>query len=230
MKKYRHIFFDLDHTLWDFEKNSEETIKEIYNTLDLQSRIESSFDLYKSFEKANRWVWDQYHKDLLGKEAFRSLRFDLALSEHNIKDEKLSILLSELYLKICPTKPHLLPDSIEVLSFLKKNYFLHLISNGFEEITMQKVETTSLKKFFQTITTPSQSGYKKPHELMFDFAIKKAGCLANESIMIGDDLEADVLGAKRFGMDCIYFNPNLIEHQEIVTFEIHSIKELLSIL
>ena len=229
MKKYNHIFFDLDHTLWDFEKNSEETIEEIYNKLDLQSRIKSAHELYKSFEKANRWVWDQYHKDLLGKEAFRSLRFDLALSEHNIKDEKLSLILSELYLKICPTKPHLIPDSVNVLTILKEKYILHLISNGFEEITMQKVETTLLQKFFQTITTPSQSGYKKPHKQMFEFAINAAGCIAGESIMIGDDLEADVLGAKRFGMDCIYFNPCQVMHQEDVTYEIKSINELLSI-
>ncbi len=230
MKKYEHIFFDLDHTLWDFERNSEETITEIYQKLNLQQRINSAIDLYRSFEKANRWVWDQYHKDLLGKDAFRSLRFDLALSEHNIKDEKLSIELSELYLKVCPTKPHLLPNSIEVLTILKEKYFLHLISNGFEETTLQKVETTSLKKFFQTITTPSHSGYKKPHGLMFDFAIKKAGCMAKDSIMIGDDLEADVLGAKSFGMDCVYFNPYQVEHKEVVTFEIKNIKELLEIL
>ncbi|MBC7389809.1 MAG: HAD-IA family hydrolase [Opitutaceae bacterium] len=230
MKKYKHIFFDLDHTLWDFEKNSEETIEEIYKKLELQSRIKSAHELYKSFEKANRWVWDQYHKDLLGKEAFRSLRFDLALSQHNIKDEKLSLILSEQYLKICPTKPHLIPDSILVLDFLSNKYTLHLISNGFEETTMQKVENTALKKYFRTITTPTHSGYKKPHELMFDFAIKQAGCNAKESVMIGDDLEADVLGAKRFGMDSIFFNPDGIAHQEVVNFEIKYIKDLIYIL
>ena len=119
---------------------------------------------------------------------------------------------------------------MEVLDALFNKYILHLISNGFEETTMQKVENTTIKKYFSTITTPTHSGYKKPHQLMFDFAIKKAGCLANQSVMIGDDLEADVLGAKRFGMDCIYFNPSGILHKEEITYEIRNISELLSIL
>ena len=230
MKKYEHIFFDLDHTLWDFEKNSEETICELFEKLNLKDRINSAFSLYKSFEKANRWVWDQYHKDLLGKEAFRSLRFDMALAENGITDPDLSLKISDLYVKICPSKPHLLPGSVEVLTSLSDKYVLHLISNGFEETTLMKVETTLLTKFFRTITTPTHSGYKKPHNLMFEYALSKAKCTANQSVMIGDDLEADILGARQYGMDAIYFNPSGSLHQETITHEIRQIKELLNIL
>ena len=230
MKKYTDIFFDLDHTLWDFEKNSQETIYELHSELNLESFTISASTLYLSFEKANRWVWDQYHKDLMGKEAFRSLRFEMALGDQGIKNEELSLKLSELYINRCPTKPHLIHGALTVLKILSEKYTLHLISNGFKETTMQKVESASIGNYFKTITTPTHSGYKKPHELMFDFALKNAGCHPNQCIMIGDDLEADVLGAKRFGMDCIYFNPSSALHTENVTFEIKFITDLLNIL
>ena len=231
MKTYQQLYFDLDHTLWDFERNSEETIAELYVSLKMEERgIPSARHLYESFQKANRWAWDQYHMDLLDKETLRINRFQIALAENGVDDEALSESMARFYLDVCPTKPHLVQGSIEILDYLAGKFPLHLISNGFAETTKMKVQNTPLSRYFHSVTTPTESGYKKPEMGMFLFALKQGNCLPEHALMIGDDLEADILGAQRCGMDQVYYNPEKKSHSAKTTYEIHSLDELKRIL
>ncbi len=227
MKTYHHLFFDLDHTLWDFERNSEETISELFQELKMAERgVVSAKSLYQSFERANRKAWDLYHQNLMDKETLRISRFVTSLKENGVQDEELAEKMAQLYLKICPTKPHLFPNTVEILDFLVEKYPLHLISNGFSETTLMKVQNTVLHKYFKSVTTPTHSGYKKPEREMFEFALLQGNCQPQHAIMIGDDLEADILGAQRCGIDQVYFNPEKKSHQIEVTFEIENLVEL----
>jgi len=231
LKRYEHIYFDLDHTLWDFERNSEETISELYLSLKIEEKgVQSARHLYESFEKANRWAWDQYHLDLLDKETLRINRFEIALAENGVQDKDFSETLAWHYLNICPTKPHLVDGTLEILEYLVDKFPLHLISNGFDEITQTKVDNTSIRKYFKSITTPSNANHKKPENGMFQFALSQANCIPEKALMIGDDIEADILGAQRCGIDQVLFNPNKRKHGIKSTFEIFSLNELKTIL
>lgn len=232
MKKYQHIFFDLDHTLWDFERNSEETISELFHELKMAERgVASAKSLYLSFERANREAWDLYHLNLIGKEELRISRFIRTLAENGIPDHpELAEMMAQFYLAVCPTKPHLFEGSIEILDHLVSKYPLHLISNGFAETTEMKVKGSDITKYFKTVITPTHSGYKKPEKEMFLYALDLANCKPEQAIMIGDDLHADILGAKNAGIDQVYFNPNKKSHDLNVTFEISKLEELKVIL
>ena len=227
---YRHIFFDLDHTLWDFERNSEETIYELFEELRLASRIRSPKLVYTSFSKVNRFLWNEYHSDRISKEELRRRRFEMVLEQNGVRDESLAEKLSNMYIEICPHKPHLLPNALETLDYLHKKYTLHLISNGFQEVTELKLLGSSLQHFFKTVCTPSSCGHKKPEKEIFLYALNQAKANVQESIMIGDDLEADILGAKECGMHQIYFNPLCNTHSYQFTFEIKDMIELKKIL
>lgn len=217
--------------MWDFERNSEETIRELFHDLKMFERgVASAEGLYRSFERANREAWDLYHLDLIGKEELRISRFIKALEENGLSDPELAETMAQHYLAICPTKPHLLEGSIEILEYLFQKYPLHLISNGFAETTEMKVKGTAITKYFQTVITPTHSGFKKPEKEMFSFALKMANAKAEKVLMIGDDLQADILGAKNAGIDQVFFNPSKRSHDVSVTFEIRRLEELKSIL
>jgi putative hydrolase of the HAD superfamily len=232
LKKYQHIFFDLDHTLWDFERNSEETISELFHELKMAERgVVSARNLYLSFERANREAWDLYHLNKIDKEELRISRFSRTLAENGITDHpELAEMMAQFYLSVCPTKPHLFDGSIEILDHLVSKYPLYLISNGFAETTDMKVQASEITKYFKTVITPTHSGFKKPEKEMFLFALSKANCKPEQAIMIGDDLQADILGAQNAGIDQVFFNPNKKTHELNVTFEISKLEELKSIL
>lgn len=226
MTTYRHIFFDLDHTLWDFERNSEETIHELFDELKLAPILSSPASIYNSFSQVNRYLWHEYHFDRITKEELRKRRFEMVLEQNGLKDESLAEKLSEMYIEICPQKPHLLPHVKEILDYLQPKYTLHLISNGFQEITALKLRGSSLSHYFTTVSTPTSCGHKKPAKEIFLHALSLANAQTYNSIMIGDDLEADILGAKGCGIDQVYFNPFENNHQHHITFEIKDLKEL----
>jgi len=232
LKAYNHIFFDLDHTLWDFERNSEETISELFHELKMAERgVTSAKSLYQSFERANREAWDLYHLNQIDKEELRISRFIRTLAENGIPDHReLAELMAQFYLAVCPTKPHLFEGSIEILDHLVSKYPLYLISNGFSETTEMKVKGSDITKYFKTVITPTHSGFKKPEKEMFLYALAKANCSPEQAIMIGDDLQADIIGAKNVGIDQVFFNPNKKNHELSVTFEISKLEELKAIL
>jgi len=156
-------------------------------------------------------------------------RFEMSLADFGIIDSGISSGMAEDYVIVNPDKAFLFPYAIESLEYLAPKYPLHLITNGFQEVQEQKFNIARLDSFFKTVTTSEEAGIKKPEPEIFHFAMNKAGTTAIESIIIGDDLAVDVVGARNVGMDQVYFNTEGKRHKEEVTFEIKSLKELMDI-
>lgn len=230
--KYKHIFFDLDHTLWDFEANSHETLREMYTYHALDSRGIPGFEAFhQTYAAHNERLWDRFRKGYINRNDLRYKRFSMTLLDFKIGDEALCKTMSEQFLKLLPTKTALFPFTIEVLDYLtEKQYPLHLITNGFEETQLLKMRNAGIEPYFTHIITSETAGSLKPHREIFDYAISKAATTASASLMIGDALDLDIVGAYNVGMDQVYFNP-LVPAKEIQpTYTITSLRELKEIL
>jgi len=226
-----HIFFDLDRTLWDFDKNSQDTLTQLVKRFELKRRgVDSSEKFINKYKIHNERLWDLYRVDKITKEELRTKRFRLVLEEYGINDNQLAEDFGIAYVRESPLKTRLFPFAIEVLIYLHRKYKLHIITNGFKEVQHIKLEKSNLTPYFKTIITSEQVGVKKPNPQIFAYALNNTGAMAEESIMIGDDLEVDIIAAKIFGIEQVYFNPKKEKHQEQLTFEIHCLSQLMEIL
>ncbi len=219
----KHIFFDLDHTLWDFEKNSELTFKMLLQKHNIDVDFDKFIELYIPI---NAKYWEMYRKDEISQTQLRYGRleetFDLIGYQFN---NELIDLLSHDYIENLPKFNHLFEGAIEILDYLKTNYNLHIITNGFEEVQNHKINNSGISHYFLTITNSEKSGAKKPNPIIFNHALQLAKATKQNSVMIGDCIDADVNGALDFGMSAIYFN----EHQKTVSSAIHQISHLLEL-
>lgn len=230
-RKYKCIFFDLDHTLWDYETNSAETLLELYEEHDLLSKGVPSFqDFLNRFKTVNTDLWNLYDRGLIDSEVIRRERFKQILEPFNAYEPKLSEDLSREYLDICPCKGNLMPHAIEILTYLAEQYRLAVITNGFEEIQHQKLTAGNLHSYFDHIITSQKAGFKKPSREIFDCALQLNGVTNIEAVMIGDNLITDIGGAKNAAIDAVFLNTAEIVHNEILHFEIRSLEELRTIL
>ncbi|HNQ62148.1 MAG TPA: YjjG family noncanonical pyrimidine nucleotidase [Bacteroidia bacterium] len=230
-KTYRHIFFDLDNTIWDFEQNSREALIEIYHKHDLPRLGVKSVELFiDKYRERNEMMWEQYRLGTIDKTTLRDKRFALTFWDMGLDAEAAPAALADDYLSISPKKTILFPHAHEVLGYLAEKYKLHIITNGFEEAQSIKMQESKLLPYFEEVIISEHTGFRKPDNRIFEYALKKTMARAGESIMIGDGLEVDVLGALNAGMDAIYFNPEKKSHTEILTYEIKSLDELKSIL
>ncbi len=228
--RYKHIYFDLDRTIWDFDQNARETFRDIYQKYNLET-IFSKFDnFYDTYVEHNEQLWRDYREGKIKKTVLSYKRFALTLESFGVNDEKLAKQIAQDYITISPTKKRLFPHAHETLDYLHKKYKLYIITNGFNEVQFTKLKNSQLDKYFTKIFTSEDAGAQKPNPKIFENAIKSANARKVESIMIGDDLEADILGAKNYGLDQVYFNPFGKDHQEKITHEIVSLKELQEIL
>ena len=227
----KHIFFDLDRTLWDFEKNSHTTLLQLIKDFKLiEKGIDTAENFIKKYKIHNEKLWDLYRKDKIKKEVLRGKRFKLALAEYNIDDSVLAEQFGLAYIQKSPLKRSLFPFTNQVLLYLKSKYSLHIITNGFEEVQHIKLASSDLTQYFDVIVTSEQVGVKKPHARIFEFALEQANAKPDESIMIGDDFSVDILGAKKIGMQGIYFNPNKLALEDPVVDEISCLSELMILL
>ena len=225
-KKYRHVFFDLDETLWDFKRNSLEAIHDLISNRELDKRgFERAFFIER-YHHHNEFYWDLYRKGKITRQELRTVRWKTTLSEFDIHDEHLIRDLAEEYLQILPTKKNLYEDAREVLEYLKPKYSLHIITNGFEEVQIQKLETSGIASYFTHMITSERAGSQKPHREIFLYAFDLTGGSIHNSIFVGDSLELDIGGAKGVGLDHVLFNPEKIPHHENVMMEIHELREL----
>ena len=208
MPKYKHLFFDLDHTLWDFEKNARTSLVDIYAHFDLESRVNGAFeDFYRKYLYHNEILWSHYEKGKITADELKWRRMWRTLMDFKIADETLSKNISSKFLEILPTKKEVFPHTFEILKYLAdKNYRLHLITNGFEKTQWGKLKNSGLDGFFTHVITSEASNSMKPKKEIFEYAIKKAGASLPECIMIGDNLEADIQGAINAGMDAVFVN------------------------
>ena len=229
---YRHLFFDLDHTLWDFETNSKETLQDLYRRHDLHEQITPDFeDFFKVYSYHNKRLWDRYHHGCITQEELKWKRMWHAMFQFKISDELLSRQLSKEYLDILPTKKALFPYTIEILEYLtKKQYKLHLITNGFERTQWSKLFSSNIAHYFTEVITSEGANSLKPKKEMFEFAIARCNTQCCDSIMIGDNLDADIVGAMNVGMDTIFVNHIGEETTLKPTYTIYHLKELEEIL
>ena len=230
-KMIRHVFFDLDRTLWDFETNSHETLLELCNYYKLKEKGISDYeDFIKNYKYHNEKLWDLYRLDEISQKDLRRERFQRTLADFGINDFNLSEKIGENYIIICPRKNKLYPFAIEILEYLKEKYSLHIITNGFHKTQHTKLKYAKLRPYFNQIITSEKAGVKKPNPVIFDHALNLVKSTKEESIYIGDDLVVDILGCQDFGMKGIYFNPEKKEHKENVAFEISCLSQIKEIL
>lgn len=226
--KYKHLFFDLDHTLWDFDANAKATLQQLHIDLNLVDKGIHDFDLfYKNYLEHNEKLWVRYRNGYIKQEELRIKRMWLTLLDFKIADEELAKQLSELFLQLLPTRTIVFPDTTEVLQYLTdKGYQLHLITNGFESIQHGKLKNSRLDGFFKEVVTSEGSNSLKPQKEIFDYALRKTGATVEESIMIGDSIEVDIAGAIAAGMDQVHVNYNNVEQSLRPTYTITALKEL----
>lgn len=226
--KYRHLFFDLDHTLWDFDANSRQTLEELYETMSLEKKGVHDFNLfYKNYLLHNDKLWERYRNGLIKVDELRWKRMWLTLLDFKIADELLAKKMGAIFLDLLPTRKILFPYAKEILDYLiQKKYALHLITNGFEKTQHSKLKNSGLDGYFKEVITSEGSNSLKPHKEIFDYAFLKTGALKDESIMIGDSVEVDILGAINAGIDQVYVNHTNLEPSIKPTYMVHSLKEL----
>lgn len=226
----KDLFFDLDHTLWDFDKNAEETLSELFNLYKFENLGILSADTFiESYEVNNKKLWALYHNEHITKEDLRISRFKNTFEDLGIDGNLFPAAFEEDYIRLCPHKTNLFPHTHEILEYLQSKYDLHVISNGFKEASLIKLEKSKLQPYFKTTIISEVVGIHKPNPLIFEYAVNNAETQIDASVMIGDSLEADIQGAVNVGMDAIFFNPNKQEKPPIVKYSIESLKELAQI-
>ncbi|GAB3993476.1 YjjG family noncanonical pyrimidine nucleotidase [Spirosoma daeguense] len=229
--KYRHLFFDLDHTLWDFDRNSAECLNELFDTFHLADLGIASADIFSQhFININKKLWADYDKNIIEHAYIRQHRFPLVFQALGIDESTLKADLNAEYLKLLPYKPHLLESAREILDYLKDRYIMHIITNGFAEIQAIKMDSSEIAHYFTHVITSEKANAKKPDPMVFQYAMEISGTNASESIMIGDNYEADILGAKSVGLDTVFYNPQGQHFDDNATYDIRHWNELKAIL
>lgn len=232
MKKYKHLYFDLDRTIWDFEANSYETLADIFYKYNLQKNIENEDVFINTYKAHNKKLWDDYGLGRITKKELITKRFLVTLEDFDINKGSIFEIAKQMgidYITISPTKTKIFPYSHEALSYLKERYTLYVLTNGFRQVQTTKLKNCNLEKYFTKLICSEDAGTQKPKPEIFRYALKTVNAKKNESIMIGDDLNIDIIGAKKAGIDQVFFNPENIIHDEKPTFEINSLNDLLEI-
>jgi len=225
-KPYKHLFFDLDHTLWDFEKNSSETLFELYQHFELENKLNTLPEKFiQEYSKLNRKLWKLYDLRKIKKEELRTTRFNILFQQFRYKNEVLADEINHLYIETCPKKGNLIEGALDILQFAKNESNIHIITNGFQEIQRTKIEHSGLQTYIQELITSDNSGHHKPHPGIFRFGLQQTGAKLEESIMIGDNLITDIKGAKQIRMDHVFFNPDNTQKGRIKVQ--HEVKELI---
>ena len=208
MRKYNHIFFDLDHTLWDFDTNAKTSLTDIFEEFELHKKIDGEFDMfYQKYLHHNKILWERYQNGFINAEELKWRRMWRTLLEFKIGDEALSKSLSARFLEILPTKKELFPHTVEILNYLKeKKYTMHLITNGFEKTQWSKIQNSKIDHYFTHMITSEASNSMKPEKEIFEYALNKANATISESIMIGDNQSADIKGGIDAGIDTVFVN------------------------
>ena len=229
-RRYKCIFFDLDHTLWDYEFNSREMLLELHTAYNLLDKGIPFEDFHQHFKSINFRLWELYDRGLVNNEVIRFQRFKQVLENFKVYEEKLSADLSHEYLYGCPKKTNLVPYAKEILEYLFNDYSLTIVTNGFEEIQTVKLDSGKITDYFNHVITSQKAGHKKPAREIFEYALSVNNLQCHEVIMVGDNLITDIGGARNACIDTVFFNPGVVAHQEEVEHEIRCLSELQNIL
>lgn len=229
LKHIQHVFFDLDHTLWDLETNGRVAINELFAKYNLQETLQTTCDnFYHIYNQINYKLWQQYSLGKISKEELRHIRFYKTFLHFEYSNEHLSALMGEEYITIAPYKTALMPFALDILNYLNSRYSLHIITNGFKESQQIKLKSSGLEPYFKTIIISEDYGVAKPSKKLFNIALEQVNGVSETSLMIGDNYEADIIGAKNAGFATIYYNEfeNIGTQQSSHDYHIRSLLEL----
>ena len=237
---YKDLFIDFDDTLYDTKGNAIIALGELFQDLGFNRYFKTLEDFTVPYWKTNLELWEQYahgeiSRDYLMVERFRRPLAEgfVSENEHFDPSAKYCLEVSNHFLSLCAVKPGVVDGAHELMDYLKKKgYRLHMCSNGFEEVQYKKLRASSLLDYFDTIVLSDAAGANKPSRQFFDYALHKTGASPETTVMIGDNYGTDILGAKAAGLDTIFFNrkPDTFKDSEEATFEVKSLKEIMSIL
>lgn len=212
----RHIVFDLDHTLWDYERASEETLQELFDEYALYHYCEHFEIFLRVFRQVNHLLWQAYNQGQIGQEALRRVRFVHIFERLGIPLDRAEDFGKDYVLR-CPHKPYTLPYVPEALKELQaQGYLLHVLTNGFADVQYIKLRAAGIESFFHTIVTACRAGAAKPQAGAFRYFLEHAGCRPEQCLMVGDNWEADVWGARQAGMHSLWYNPKRLAAPEAV--------------
>ncbi len=230
-KKYQHLFFDLDRTLWDFNANSKIVLEQLYRDYQLQTYFGSFLFFYSRFEYHNNKLWQIYYRQGITKEKLVYQRFYITLKEAGYDDLDIAKTIAADYLTLSPLQTKLFPFVHETLQALKQRGLqLYIITNGFTQVQTKKLANCNLQQYFTQMITSEEVGVSKPDIAIFQYALNKANATSANSLMIGDDLKTDIGGARNAGIDQVYCNYQQQNHQENPTYEISNLQMLLNLL
>lgn len=233
MSKYQYIFFDLDHTLWDFEQNSKNTMAQMFELFQFNEQwgIPDFESFYEVYHAHNERLWQRFRMGHIKRNDLRWKRMWHTLLDFKIGNTQLANEMSVAYLEILPNQKVLMPYALECVSYCAQKYPLYIITNGFETTQLQKLYHCKLQSYFKELISSEKASSLKPHKEIFDYAMRKAGAQdPSQCIMIGDAAEIDILGAHNAGWDTVHFNPLKDKSSELATYEIQHLKMLLDIL
>jgi len=229
-RKYKHLFFDLDRTLWDFNQNSKLALTDIMYHYGLVNEQLTPEHFYATYCRINDRFWALYREGKMPKEKLRRDRFIEALGEYGIHDDSLAEKISQDYITFSPRQTMLVHGTLETLDYLVQQYSLYIITNGFDDIQYHKLNNSGLAKYFTRTFTSEQVKSSKPEREIFAYALSSVNARKEESLMIGDDLEVDIAGAAGYGIDQVFFNPEGLSHNLHPTYEIRQLTELKTLL
>ena len=229
---YKHVFIDLDDTLWDFRANAKSSLHTIFDHLDLNAYFADFEDFFRIYRKRNLELWEQYGKGEITKDYLQAERFRYPLLQTGIKNEELAEKMGKMFLELLPERIILIPHARELLDYLSAKYTLTIISNGFSELQYQKLNNSGISHYFAHVVLSEDAGALKPDRKIFDLALKLNHAKAEECIMIGDIFQADVAGAQNAGIDQIFFNRHKQEltANQTATYVVNSLEEIFEIL
>lgn len=229
--KYKHLFFDLDGTLWDLYQNTRDAFGILFDQLDIQWSKED-FELFvKRYFHHNEIVWKLYRENKIEKEVLRTIRFRHTFDDVGMKvDDDFILKFADDFIDICPRQPHLIHGAMDLLQTFHGVVPMHIITNGFKEVQQVKLTAGGIGHFFEHIVNSEDCGIRKPNRGIFDYAMQLSKARPEESLMIGDDWEADILGARDYGMDTAWLKTHESRHNYKPHFTVSDMSEMKAIL
>ncbi|MEQ8905408.1 YjjG family noncanonical pyrimidine nucleotidase [Ekhidna sp.] len=225
MREIKHIFFDLDHTLWDYDRSAQETLTEIYGQLEMSNTSISVKKFINTFYEVNDKLWMKYNNGLVDREYIKNERFNEIFATSGIDVAK-SKMASSYFLSNCSLKPYLMDDALTALNYLSNRYELHIITNGFLDAQNRKLSSSGIDKYFKVMVTSECIDSRKPSPEIFEYSLSLAGASKSDSIMIGDNPRTDIHGAREFGMKTVFYDPSG-RKKSLADYTIRSHMELL---
>lgn len=226
----KHLIFDLDDTIWDYQENSKEALQELYEVYNLLDKGVETHDFLTVFREVNNDLWDKFDKGEITRDIIREQRFPTVFKKLSLNLNGVAMDMQDSFMQICSAKPKLVNGVKGVLDKFRSKYNYHILSNGFDEIQFIKIEAAGISTYFDKVITSGRAGFRKPQPEIFDFILNEIGAAKNECIMIGDNPLSDIEGAHRYGMDQVYYNVHKKECAIDPTYTINKFDELLEIL